>query len=81
MRSDGQMPLPFKRGTQTRPPPRTWKTRDGAIARVCPECGCNRDRRCKVTLGDDGEGVCVPAGLFGSRVCSACVPIFKVEDA
>jgi hypothetical protein len=54
--ADGQRPLPFKTGLspKRKGAPRTWRLADGSIARVCPQCGCHRDRRCTILLDDDG---------------------------
>jgi len=72
---DAQRPLPFKLGLPAarRRPARTWRTPGGERARVCPVCACDEHRRCTVRLADGaGEAACVPAGVHGQRVCSAC---------
>lgn len=87
MGDDRQRPLPFKFKSGLGPsrlrPPKTWRLPDGSIARVCPLCGCDRERRCTIILDDDGvfvdAGVCVPAGVFGRRVCSGCTETLKKD--
>lgn len=52
--------------------PQWWTVEGGAIAKVCPACGCGKDSPCNVHRGGGRFEVCVPAGLFGRRLCSAC---------
>lgn len=71
---DAQRPLPFKGGMRAalRRPAKTWRFHDGQRARVCPVCACNEGQRCVVRLESGDTGACVPAGVFGARVCSGC---------
>lgn len=56
----------------------TWKDvpaelpepREGAR---CPDCGCDPVRPCTIKLADGrGDGSCVPAGVLGFKICTAC---------
>jgi hypothetical protein len=68
---DTQRPIPFRHGLDAKrlrpgPPP----------AGTCPKCGCTPEGpRCPVKLEDGGAGVCLPAGTFGAKTCSACVAL------
>ena len=69
----GQAPIPFRAGlapARLRPP-------STLPPGTCPKCGCHPDaRRCVVQLPDGhGESACVPAGMFGRKVCSACLVV------
>lgn len=52
--------------------PKTWSLKGGDVARVCPQCGCGRESPCRITLPCGATTECVPAGVLGLRVCSAC---------
>jgi hypothetical protein len=48
-------------------------TGDTPSSPPCPLCGCTRRKPCIVLLPDNaGTAACVPAGWWGSRVCSKC---------
>lgn len=51
------------------------KARAAELAR-CPTCGCRPDGpRCTIAIDDTGSvGSCVPRGVLGLEVCSACLP-------
>ena len=74
--ADTQRPLPFKFGMPAarRKPAKRWKWIDGSIARICPSCGCSEHARCTL-VSEGAECTCVPAGVFGQRVCSGCKQI------
>ena len=55
--------------------PRWWTVKGGAVAKVCPQCGCGKATPCNVHLGGGRFVVCTPAGIEGSRVCSACTSL------
>jgi len=41
--------------------------------RRCNTCGCTPDKPCTLELLDGcGEGICVPAGVYGFKRCTAC---------
>lgn len=79
--NDGQRPLPFKTGlpksrmrARVKSKKERWALPGGWVGKTCPMCGCSRDVRCRIVLSDgESEGQCVPAGMWGRKVCSACV--------